>query len=172
MKARRAVMIALLVGLAILAGAVWLGRKPKSQQVLATDFVEAGPMAVRVDRFEVTHRLPGRLRKMPPSWMLRYPALINAWSWLYRENERVDDGLVWVLVEATVASNQPLQSEQVTYRLDYGPYTLGSSRTSFKTEPGRPYQIGTRFEVTDGPVPKALEIQVAGEWFRFPIEER
>ncbi|HLN61933.1 MAG TPA: hypothetical protein VK464_10330 [Symbiobacteriaceae bacterium] len=101
---------------------------------------------------------------------MRYPVLLDGWLRLFQETEQVPEGLAWYVVEATVVSDQPL--DHLQFRLDYGRYTLGSKGIGIRAEAGRPYLVDTSSEVTDGPVPKALEIRVKGEWFRFPIDIR
>jgi hypothetical protein len=172
MKTPRAIAALLFVVLIVAGVAVWFSWGGRTRPVLASNFVQNGTVAVRVDRFEFAWELPGRSSKMPPKWLMRYPLLLKGWARLYRETEQVSDGLVWVLVEATVVSDQPVQPNEIEYRLDYGTYTIGALGESFRTEIGRPYAIGTRFELTDGPVPRALEIQVKGQWLRFPINVR
>ncbi|HYF92189.1 MAG TPA: hypothetical protein VD969_08070 [Symbiobacteriaceae bacterium] len=169
MKRRKLIAAALVVVLLAMGAVAWFSRERRPVIELATNFVKSGTVAVRVDRFEMTRTLPGRMRRFPPPWMARYPTLLKAWEAIYLEHEQIMDGLVWVVVEATVASEQPLQGKDFDYRLDYGPYTMGAHGGSIREAAGRPYLIGTRFYVTDGPVPEALEIKVNGEWLRFPI---
>lgn|GEM_PF-5766602 len=172
MTTRRAIAVVLLVALIGAAVAVWSSRERRPTLVLASSFVKTGTAAVRVDRFELAWEVTRGMSPLPPVWMMRYPLLVNGWARIFQKRERVYDGLVWVLVDATVTADQPLQSNDMNYRLDYGSYTLGSNGRSFRNEEGRPYAVSTRFEVTDGPLPKALEIQVRGEWIRFPIDVR
>lgn len=103
---------------------------------------------------------------------MRYPALIGQWAKLFRGTDRVMDGLVWYFVEASVSTNELLEGSEVDFQLEYGSYTLGAHGRTFIADPGRPYEVSTRFQVPDGPVPVALAIQVKGEWYRFPIEQR
>ena len=172
MKTRRTAVAFLCVAVIAAASVMWFSREQPANLVLAARYVDTGTVAITIDHFELTRQLPGRLRKMPPAWMGRYPVLIKGWTSLFRDTLRVQDGLVWVLVDATVATDQPIEPHEIEYQLDYGTYTIGTDGGSIRKEAGRPYQIGTRFEVTDGPLPKALAIQVNGEWVRFPIEVR
>lgn len=167
---RRALAAVFLVVLAVAGAAMWFGRERRPELVLTTNFAKNGAVAVQVNRFELAWERPGSLSKMPPAWMADFPWLLRGWVRLHREIEHVYDGLVWVVVEATVTSDQPLDLKDIAYQLDYNDYTIGAHGGSFSSQ--RPHPISTRFEVTEGPIPKALEIQVKGEWFRFPIEVR
>lgn len=172
MKKRWIVVAALLVLALVAVGAsLWFSREERPTVGLVTNLVESGGVAVRVDRFEMAWEQPAGVRKMPPPWVMRSPALLRGWVALFMETEHVYDGLVWYLVDARVTSDQPLTSEEIDFRLDYGAYTLGTRGRSFRDD-GGPYEISTRFEVTDGPLPTALEIQVKGEWLRFPVDVR
>lgn len=172
MKAHMASVAVLSTLIVVLAVFMWFRPDKTTRMVLASSLADTGTVVVKVDRFEWTRQLPGRLTRIPPTWMVRYPWMIKVWSMVFRDTQYVGDGLVWCLVEATVIVSPPLQSDEFDFRLDYGAYTIGTSRRAFLPETGQPGKISTQFRVTDGPLPEALEIGVRGEWIRFPIEMR
>lgn len=67
-------------------GVAWGFRAERpARLVLASNFVDKGTVAVRVDRFEQAWELPGQVSNLPPNWMARHPLLVNAWFRLFRE---------------------------------------------------------------------------------------
>ncbi len=168
MKSRKVIAGVLLL-LVVVAGAALLIRGRQTKLVLAATTVGSGGVTVRVTKFEQTWSIYKGSSRMPPPWMMEYPFLLKGWAMLFRYNEKVMDGLVWFVVDATVSSDQPVQPEDIDFRLDYGKYTIGANGRRSLIAPPRPLEVGTRFEVTEGNIPVALEIQVKGEWLRFPI---
>lgn len=106
MRTRRAMVVLLVVGLIAAGVARSFRGEPQSRLVLATNFVDTGTVAVRVDRFEQVWELPGTVSRVPPNWGVRYPVLLNGWRSLFRE--QVPQDLAWYVVEVAAVSDQPL----------------------------------------------------------------
>lgn len=131
-----------------------------------------GAVTVQVTRFEWASRRVAWVD--PPSSFDRWVAARSEWlgrllTRMRTGSEPVPEGTVLLHVEADLTG--PLAVTDLTavqFRVDYGDYTIGSNGHQWTS--GVPVkQIATELELTRGDQPVALEINVGGTWYRFPV---